>query len=272
MTKTADRVYFLGGQPKKRFRFPTPVTNVKKRSEIHNAMLQATKHASLWIATKAESTDDLLLMAGQAKESLRPTLGRMLMLFPPRLGTLPALEELFSPVAWGTTSFQLLPYEELAEVVSAGHRHDLFIGGFVDPKTDTLILYRGDFDRLAVPLSLFKALGSGPTPDPSALAFTDYGQTVCLGVYEAASDAILYEADPEYRRKINAKRRDEDKSFGACLRRLRVLKGLRQSDFNSIPAKTIARIERGEVGKPHQATLQKIAKDLGVAPDQIETY
>lgn len=275
MTRTTEQFYLLGGEPRERFRFRLPVTSLRKRSEMHRAILQATKQSSVWIATRSESTDDLLrevLKSGQPRTSFRPRLGRLLLLFPPRLGSLPALEELFAPVAWGTASLRLLPYGELAEVLGAENRRDLLIGGFVDATTDTLILYRGDFARLAVPLSLFKALGTGPRPNPSALSFTDFGQTVCLGDYQAAADAVLYEVDPEYRRRINAKRREEDRSFGASLRRLRVMKGLRQSDFNSIPAKTIARIERGEVGKPHRETVQKIARCLRVEGEDIETY
>ena len=61
-------------------------------------------------------------------------------------------------------------------------------------------------------------------------------------------------------------------TFGACLRRLRKLKGLRQSDFEPVPAKTIARIERGETYEPHGKTLQTIARRLGVAPDEIASY
>jgi transcriptional regulator with XRE-family HTH domain len=39
-----------------------------------------------------------------------------------------------------------------------------------------------------------------------------------------------------------------------------------------INAKTIARIERGEVEKPHGETLAKISDVLGVEPDEIDTY
>ena len=39
-----------------------------------------------------------------------------------------------------------------------------------------------------------------------------------------------------------------------------------------VTAKTIARIERSEVGKPHGKTLQIIAQRLGVNADQIESY
>jgi Helix-turn-helix len=275
MTTTIEQVYLLGGEPRERFRFRLRVTNLRKRSEIHRAILQAPKQSCAWIATRSNATDDLLrevFTSGQPRTSFRPRLGRLLLLFPPRFDSLPALEELFDPVAWGTAALRLLAHEELAEVLGAENRRDLLIGGFVDPRTNTLMVYRGDFTRLAVPLSLFKALGTGPRPNPSALSFTDFGQTVCLGHYQAAADAILYEADSDYRRRINAKRRQEDRSFGASLRRLRVLKGLRQSDFNSIPARTIARIERGEVGKPHRDTVEKIAKYLRIEPDDIEAY
>ena len=273
MTKTNEHVYLLGGEPPARFRFRFPITKLRRRGEIHQAVLQDPKPSSVWIATRLQATDDLLREVLQTdRPRIGPRLGRLLMLFPPRMDSLPALEEVFSPVAWGTTSFRLLPHDELADVITAEHRHDLIIGGFVDPKTEALILYRGDFDRLAVPLSLFKAWGAGPKPDPSALWFTDHGQTVCLGDYQAAADAILYEVDRDYRRRIKASRRAEEISFGASLRRLRVLKGLRQADFNSIPAKTIARIERGDVGKPHHATVRKIATHLGVAAEDIESY
>ena len=275
MTKLTEHIYLLGGQPREPFRFHLPVSKLRKRSEIHQAILHASKQSSAWIATRPDSTDDFLreaLAAGGVQGGSRRRLGRILLLFPPRPDSLPALEDLFDAVAWGTASFRLLPHEELADVLASQNRHELFIGGFVDTETESLVLYRGDFERLVVPLSIFKAFGNGPEPNPSALSLLDCGQTICLGDYQAASDAILYEVDSDYRRRVNARRREQDKSFGACLRRLRVLKGLRQSDFGTIPARTIARIERGETGKPHRATLRKIAKRLGVVTEEIASY
>jgi len=98
--------------------------------------------------------------------------------------------------------FRLLPSAELGEALASSNRRNLFIGGFADPQTGTLTLYRGDFDRLTVPISMFKPLGSGPAPNPSALSFVDCGQTVCLGDYQAAADAILYDVDPEFRKMV----------------------------------------------------------------------
>jgi transcriptional regulator with XRE-family HTH domain len=47
---------------------------------------------------------------------------------------------------------------------------------------------------------------------------------------------------------------------------------LTQRDFPGIPAKTLARIERGEVAKPHNDTLEAIAKQLGVLVEDLPTY
>jgi transcriptional regulator with XRE-family HTH domain len=47
---------------------------------------------------------------------------------------------------------------------------------------------------------------------------------------------------------------------------------LKRSDFPGVASKTIARIERSEVEKPHGKTLLTIAKRLGVRADEIENY
>jgi hypothetical protein len=142
----------------------------------------------------------------------------------------------------------------------------------VDRSAGTLTLYRGDFSRLTVPLSIFKPTGTGTEIDPSDFEVIDSGHAVRLGAYEAAADAIFYECDPEYRKRYRRRLRAEEKTFGASLRRLRVLRGLRQGDFAPLSAKTVARIERGEVDKPHGQTLSRIADRLGVTPEDIESY
>jgi hypothetical protein len=100
----------------------------------------------------------------------------------------------------------------------------------------------------------------------------DNGHAIRLGQYEAAVDSIFYECDPDYRKRYRRRLQAEEKTFGASLRRLCVLRGLRLGDFAPLTAKTIARIERGEVEKPHGRTLARIAERLGVEPDEIESY
>lgn len=207
----------------------------------------------------------------RALSCLRPRLrtsARLLML--DRSGDADYFRSIFERVVVAKNGF--LAAEELVEVLSAPNAADLFIGGSVDAEAGVLLLFRGNLVPLVVPLGIFKTTPVGLHPDPGRFAIADYGQTVKLGDYEATADAILYEVDPDYRRRINQRRRAEEKTFGASLRRLRVQRGLRQSDFSGISEKEIGRIERGEVEQPRGETLKKIAKRLGVPADEIAEF
>ncbi len=231
---------------------------------------------SAWISTTNEKTEALLHAATlflAAHHGRRRTLGDLLLLESPRTESLPALHTVFRNVVGQVKTTKMLPPEELVSVLRSPREEarDLFIGGSVDPKSDTLALTRGDLETVVVPLSMFRPSGTA-TPEPSKLAVTDYGHTIRLGEYEAAADAILYEVDPEFRKRQNAKRHKEDHGFGASLRRLRIQRRLGRADFPGLSAKTIARLERGETGKPHGKTLNVLAKRLAVQPDEIESY
>jgi hypothetical protein len=125
---------------------------------------------------------------------------------------------------------------------------------------------------VVVPFSFFEPCGDGVTPKFDALSFTDYGHSVALGEYEASADAILYETDEDYRRKLKKERKQNERGFGASLRRLRLQRRLKRGDFPGISSKTIARIERGDVERPRSRTLLTIAQRLGVGPEQVESY
>jgi hypothetical protein len=167
---------------------------------------------------------------------------------------------------------RLSPTDELIEVLGSPDRADLLIGAALARADDAVILYRGNLEPLVIPLRWFRTRSDGPRPDATDLAVTDFGKTVRLGDYEAATDAILYEFDDGYRRRAKRRQLETDRSLGGALRRLRLQKGLRQSDFPGLTAKEIARIERGEVKKPQQRTLAAIAKRIGVAAKEISTY
>ena len=147
---------------------------------------------------------------------------------------------------------------------------DLFVGGFVDHDAEALVLIRGDLRKVVVPLSMFAEAG-GIVPEPRELAFIDFGQTVKLGDYEVASDAILYESDANFRRRLNARRRASEVGFGPSLRRIRKQMGVKRTDFPSVDEKTIARIERGET-RPRDHTRKLIEKRLGMSSKMIETF
>jgi hypothetical protein len=242
-------------------------------------IVEATSQAniySVWISCVPEMTDTFLLATHRIRpvSKLNRALGNYLMLQPPsRAAALFSLDGMFSRVAGGQLG-GFLPLEELIEVLAAPatESQDRFLGGMVDLVSQNLALVRGNFKPVTVPLSMFQPTDTGVVPDPSRFAVSDYGHVIHLGDYEIAADAILYEVDPHFRRRVNALRRSEEQGFGASLRRLRIARGLRQSDFPPISSKTIARIERGEIDKPHCETLEVLSSRLGVSPDSIETY
>lgn len=265
-----NKLFLLGPGAKRLLRSGLPASLVQGRRKLIQALGEAMP-SDLWLAASPDAADELLQEALRLSPHRR-RLGALLAMHQPRIESIQPLDDLFRPFVWKTDNFQFLPLAELAEVLSDERRGDLFIGGYADPHNQTLTLVRGDLRRLSVPLSLFRPSGTGAKADAFRLRFTDYGNTVRLGDYEAAADAILYEADPDYRRRLLGRRRAEDKTFGSCLRRLRLQRGLRQADFGKVSAKTIARIERGETEAPHGRTFQLIAARLGVEPDEIADY
>lgn len=270
-TKAPDKLFVLGPGVKRLLRFGLPASQVHGRQSLMQALGKASPSA-IWMATRRGAADELLHEVMRLPSRRRSRLGGLLTFDSPRPESIQPLDDFFDPFVWSPKAFRHLPIDELAEVFADERRGDLFIGGYADPENQSLTLVRGDLRRLSVSLVLFAPAGTGASPDPSRLAFTDCGNTVRLGDYEAAADAILYEADPDFRSRLLAKKRAEDKTFGACLRRLRLYGGLRQGDFGEVSAKTIARIERGETGAPHGHTLKVIATRLGVEPNEITDY
>lgn len=244
----------------------TPVRGV---AAIRKAL--AAGEAAAWLALDKTAADELLAEASTAGVARR-RLGRLILLDPPRLESLATAVDLFESVAWTDTRNRWLPMDELLDVLNAPDPRGFIAGAMADRPAGTLTVYRGDFSRLTVPLSIFQPSGTGVEIDASDVAAIDSGHAVRMGAYEAAADAIFYECDADYRKRLRRRLRAEEKTFGASLRRLRVLRGLRQGDFGSLTAKTVARIERGEVEKPHGKTLARIAERLGVMPEEIESY
>jgi hypothetical protein len=194
------------------------------------------------------------------------------MLTPPRPESIPALVGLFHPVFGLGEGSRWLPTSELIEAVTTDDAADRFVGGSVDRRVKTLTLLRGDITTIVAPFRRFLKSGDGSAADFTRLRLTDHGRTIGLGDYEASADAVLYELDPDYRRRLNRQRRDRERTFGAALLRLRKQRRLKRTDFAPISAKEIARIERNEVETPHAKTLDIIADRLAIRPQDIAGY
>jgi DNA-binding XRE family transcriptional regulator len=225
---------------------------------------------TLWISERAQFTCELLQCVAKPVHFL----GDALLFYEPTAGSMPVLSTYFRRTVFGAAE-NFLPTEELAEVLLDNRKADLVIGGIVDHCTQNITLWRGSFEFLAIPFTAFTRSGNGVYPDFTQFRVTDYGQTIQLGAYEAATEALLYEFDADYRRRIAKERRASDQSFGAALRRLRKQRSLRREDFAPLLSpKTIARIERGEVlpDNIHASTWEILSQKLGVKPEEIGTF
>lgn len=263
MTMNADPVFFLG-------KASPPFASLRGRSLTTTEAVREAfgrSRRGKWLAPRAASLS-LLVDAAEAHH----TWHRLLVLDKPSTARRELLSTLFRVVVAPGDGVRLLPTEEIAEVLAHKHPEDFFIGGVADAEDKALVLYRGSLERVVVPFLWFRTAPGGSKPKFDEFEVIDNGQTVRLGKYEAATDAILYEFDPEARARMKSNLVEKDTSFGGALRRLRLQRGVSRDGFRGITPKTIARIERGEVAKPQARTLARIAKKLGVEPDEIETF
>jgi hypothetical protein len=267
----AEHRFIILGSEKGPFRGPLPphVSICHDRAEVEAAVSRPTKRVT-WISSNRAFTDILLEKALVARAPHRES--PLITLTPPRSESIPALLGLFDPVFGVIEGFRWLAKEELVRAITRDDAADRFIGGIVDLKMKTLTLLRGDITAMVTPFSLFARAGDGTAPDFTRLELTDHGRTIVLGGYEAAADAILYELDPDYRRRLKKRRQHNERTFGASLVRLRKQRRLKRTDFAPISSKEIARLERNEVATPHAKTLEAIAGRLGVRPEEIGDY
>jgi hypothetical protein len=226
--------------------------------------LRVSDRSSYWIASSASLTERFRVGSGLGRD-------RLLVTEAITASLREYLEALFQDVVAAPSS-SFLPLDELRDALGAENHQDLALGALVLADREVVIVIRGDLSRVVVPWSWFTPTPDGTAPDFDDVAVTDSGLAVRLGSYEASLDVILYEFDREYRARERQRRLEMDPSFGAALRRLRLQKGVPRSDFPGISEKEIARIERGEVERPHGSSLRAIAGRLGVDPAEIETY
>jgi hypothetical protein len=262
-------VLLLDGLGKADTRATPPVRSLDTSEEVLREFTRGGRDARFWVARGTSALRAAL--GGAARKKLgEHRLVVLEAITPAQEAFLRALFRSVLPLGHA----RCLPLAELAGALASEYRDRLFIGGIVDRDDGVVVLYRADLarDPVVVPMAWFTPSGDGTEPDFERLEVTDFGSAVQLGGYEASSDAILYEFDPEYRRTARKESLQQDPSFGAALRRLRLQRGLSRHDFAPISAKQIARIERGETEAPRDSTLRQIAARLGVRPEEIAEY
>jgi hypothetical protein len=229
-----------------------------------------TEHHPVWMVRRAQE-----LNAATKAPMSETRDAQLLALVQPSTDARYLLDAKFASTLFLTDGVSVLPVDELKDALQAENADELFIAGRADHANKVLLLWRADLGHkpLIVPFSTFLKSGDGVAADFAQLSITDGGQTIALGDYEAAADAVLYEHDAEIRARLKKRRIAQDKGFGPSLRRLRLLRGLTQADFEpEISRKQIARLEAASSKRPRRATLESLAKKLRVAADDIATY
>ena len=239
---------------------------ISKPSQAEQAATSEDAQA-VWIIGKADLTNRVIRRISWPSHRV----GYVVLIGTPRPEVLPALEGRFMRVAFVKVG-GVLGKDELDAVMKSPQRRDRFIGGIADHEAKIVTLWRGNLEPLVVPFAAFPATANGIEPNWKKFAIADYGHTLRFGDYEAATDSILYDYDVEFRRSQNKLRKATERTLGASIRRLRQQRQLTRNDFDRLDPKTLARIERSEVAKPHQDTLKLIADRLGVKPEELGSY
>jgi hypothetical protein len=268
-----DRVLVLDATERPRQPLPEGAEVVDSYSRVREAARgRPTTREHKGIVWLARTGDDLALLNEIINQNIQPK-GNHRLVVTDRVGRgrSEVLRALFDFVIFADSEIRLLPADELLEALSSPARDDLLIGLAIDRDDNSLVLYRGSLEPIVVPVSFFGE-GAETALERGDFEVVDFGHAVRFGDREASTDAILYALDANYRRRRKAQLVRQDRSFGGALRRLRLLRGLSRDDFESVSAKEIARIERGEVKRPQSRTVALIARRLGIAPDEIGSY
>lgn len=245
-----------------------PGQAVSTPDEVRNALAQHGRAGAMWVASPESTVRLLSRLSGPPRGN-----HRLLLVGRAECEHWQWLQVLFRVVVAEGHGTKLLAPDDLADVLRADNRADLFVAGAIDPQAGIVVLFRGDLQPLVVPLSWFKPTGEGTTPDPTDFEVIDGGTAIRMGDYEASARSILYDLDPVFRRRAKKLLVERDDSFGGALRRLRLLRGLPRSAFEpEVTEKEVARIELGHVKKPRTSTVKALAAKLQVEPDELASY
>ena len=195
--------------------------------------------------------------------------GHLVLTALPRASLLAALQAMFRSVVCLAAAATL----ELGELVNAMGDSEAcgrLIAAVLDVPSGVLALWRGDASSLAVPLVWFSPqidLGGAAN---AIVTVRSGGRELAIGEAVFCSDDVIAAFDPDHRRRLRWRRWQQDTTLGAMVRRRRHELGLRREEFPGIDAKTVARIERGEILRPQRETLRLIAQCLGLDLDSLQ--
>ncbi len=124
----------------------------------------------------------------------------------------------------------------------------------------SLIVWSCEPKRYELPISEIPALGALGAEQLAKLEVSGSGSRLHWkdGDVDINLDTIRAVADPQIRLAHEAEARNDAAEYASAIRRLRVEKGLKQSDVEGLTARQVRRLETGNV-VPQIATLRKLA-------------
>jgi hypothetical protein len=113
---------------------------------------------------------------------------------------------------------------------------------------DCLFVISCALDRYEVPFGEMPALKRLPEAERAAFEIDEDGSFIHWPASDihVDIDAIRAALDPEWRAKALAARAARDRRYGAAIAKLRVARGLKQSDVAGLSERQVRRIEKGE--------------------------
>ncbi|NNM85270.1 MAG: helix-turn-helix transcriptional regulator [Phycisphaerales bacterium] len=195
--------------------------------------------------------------------------GTLVLTVSPRASLLAALQAIFRSVVCLAAAATLEP-RDLVNAMASSEACGRLIGAMLDGPSGVLALWRGDARSLAVPIVWFSTQIDLDRAANAVVAIRSGGQELAIGEAVFCSDDVIAAFDPDHRRRLRWRRWQQDTTLGAMVRRRRHELGLRREEFPGIDAKTVARIERGEILRPQRETLRLIAQCLGLDLDSLQ--
>lgn len=176
---------------------------------------------------------------------------------------LPALIARFERIAWFDSPDHISQAKR-----KAIERHDssVILGSLFDGRTGTLSLMRCDLSCAIIPRDLAHRIWGSRDQRPE---LSDDGTILSCHGRNILVVEVLATVDPVFRREYRRRMWAQQRDMGSRIRHLRKLRGARREDFPGVTAKTVARIERGEIKNPQKETLRLIALYLGMKPDEL---
>jgi len=194
-----------------------------------------------------------------------------ILLIPLEAATIAAMRAVFHEVLTAE-EFTFLPVDDLLSALRSPDPGTRAIGVAFSRKLGLVTVVTGAMQRLVVPVGQILEQRK-PSQAGEQAIIGGGGRTIAFGKRTVTIEAIRKAQDPLYRREVRRQARATDTSFGACLRRARLSRGLDQGGLGTSD-RSIRSIEAGITAEKaiRRKTRKQIEKALRMTFEKVKTY